>query len=372
MAPRKRTFDRPFFIATIILVVFGFFIFISASLGLLARETVTFSDVVLKQFLFGLVGGTGLMFIVSHIHYRTWRSYAFYIFLASIILTLLVFVPQISFEHGGARRWLAFGPITLQPSEILKIGFVIYFAAWLSGVRRHIQTYSYGLLPFLILLTITGTIVLGQRDTDTFAMIALAGLAMYMVAGGRWRDIGIVILAGASAAAVLVMSRPYIMSRVLTFLDPTQDPLGASYQIRQSLIAIGSGGVFGRGFGQSIQKFEFLPEPIGDSIFAVAAEEFGFIGSFLIIGLFIFFAYRGLYIAVRAPDLFARLLVVGIVILIVIQSFMNIAAMLGLIPLSGMPLLFVSHGGTALLITLVEVGIILNVSKYMTSKPAQT
>ncbi|MEX1086977.1 MAG: putative peptidoglycan glycosyltransferase FtsW, partial [Candidatus Paceibacterota bacterium] len=333
-------------------------------------ERVSFSDVVLKQFLFGLVGGTGAMFIVSHIHYRNWRAYAFYVFCASIILTLLVFIPQISFEHGGARRWLSLGPFTLQPSEVLKIGFVIYFAAWLSGVRKRVHTYLYGLLPFLVLLVITGAIVLGQRDTDTFAMIVFAGLAMYMVAGARWRHIGIVIAAGLSGAVVLALSRPYIMGRILTFLDPTQDPLGASYQIRQSLIAIGSGGFSGRGFGQSIQKFGFLPEPIGDSIFAVAAEEFGFIGSFAIIALFIFFAYRGLYIAARAPDFFSRLLVVGIVILIVVQSFMNIAAMLGMIPLSGMPLLFISHGGTALIITLVEVGIILNVSKYMTSKPS--
>jgi len=154
------------------------------------------------------------------------------------------------------------------------------------------------------------------------------------------------------------------MERVLTFLDPGRDPLGSSYQLQQSLIAVGSGEVAGRGFGQSIQKFEYLPEPTGDSIFAVAAEEFGFIGSTILVGLFLAFAYRGLHIARTAPTQFGGLLVLGLVILIVVQSFINIASMLGLFPLTGMPLLFVSQGGTALFFTLLEAGVILNVSKY--------
>jgi cell division protein FtsW len=158
--------------------------------------------------------------------------------------------------------------------------------------------------------------------------------------------------------------RPYVMDRIMTFADPGRDPQGAGYQINQSLIAIGSGSMFGRGFGQSIQKFEYLPEPIGDSIFAVYGEEFGFAGTTLLVLLFAAFAFRGLRIATHAPDLFGMLLVVGIVTLVVAQAFLNIAAMLAVAPLSGLPLPFVSHGGTSLLVTLAAVGIVLNVSKY--------
>jgi cell division protein FtsW len=169
--------------------------------------------------------------------------------------------------------------------------------------------------------------------------------------------IGIVVL------AAIAYSRPYVMSRINTFINPSSNALGSGYQIQQSLIAIGSGGVFGRGFGQSIQKFNVLPEPIGDSIFAVACEEFGFVGGVSIILFYIFFAFRGLKIAVRTNDIFGRLVVVGIVIMIVSQAFVNIGAMAGILPLSGITLPFISHGGTALFMTLLEVGIILNISK---------
>ena len=176
--------------------------------------------------------------------------------------------------------------------------------------------------------------------------------------------IGIVLV------VILAFSRPYIMDRLTTFLDPSIDPQGKSYQVRQSLIAIGSGSVSGRGFGQSIQKFEYLPEPIGDSIFAIYAEEFGFVGGVLLVALFAAFAFRGYKIATVAPDLFGMLVVVGFVTLIVAQAFLNMAAMLALAPISGLPLPFISHGGTALLATLASVGIVLNVSKYRKQKRA--
>jgi cell division protein FtsW len=191
-----------------------------------------------------------------------------------------------------------------------------------------------------------------------------SGLCMYIVAGAKMRDLGIIVLIGVIGLAGLFATRPYIKERFMTFLNPAENSLGAGYQIQQSLIAIGSGQVFGKGFGQSIQKFNFLPEPIGDSIFAVAAEEFGFVGSITLIFLFIYFAMRGFKIAANVPDSFGMLLTVGLVVLIISQSFMNIAAMLGIIPLSGLPLLFVSHGGTALFFTLFAIGILFNISKH--------
>jgi len=356
--------DRTLLIIVVLLVIVGFFIFSSASLGLLAREGATFSSVAFSQILFGIVGGGLALLVLSQIHYRNWRKYAFYIFLLTLLLTLAVFIPDLSFSHGGAQRWILIGGFSFQPSELLKIGFIIYIATWLSGVHKVIGTTLKGTVPFAAIVGGVGLILLLQPDTDTFLIMATAATAMFIVAGGRWRDVflmgGVAIL----LVVALAFTRPYIMDRITTFIDPSQDPLGAGYQINQSLIAIGSGGITGRGFGQSIQKFEYLPEPIGDSIFAVYAEEFGFIGSVILIGLLSIFTFRGYKIAAHATDLFGMLLVVGFMTLIVTQAFLNIAAMLGLAPLSGLPLPFISHGGTALLATLASVGIVLNVSKY--------
>lgn len=360
----RKQIDRPFLITVIILVTAGFFIFTSASLGLLAREGARFSSVAFSQFFLGIFLGTIALYATSRIKYTFWRKYAFYIFLASVLATLLVFVPSLGTEFGSARRWIDLGFVTFQPAEMLKIGFIIYFAAWLTNVRDKIHTYGHGIIPFVILMAITGGILLFQPDTGTFFVILITGLAMFIAAGARWRDIFSLAAIAGVGLTVLAYIQPYIKDRILTFINPASDILGSGWQIKQSLIAIGSGEIFGRGFGQSVQKFQYLPEPIGDSIFAVAAEEFGFIGSIIIITLFLFLAFRGLKIAGKAPDNFSGLLVVGIVILIVSQSFINIGSMLGVMPLTGLPLLFISHGGSALLFALAEVGIILNISKF--------
>lgn len=360
----QRKIDRPFLITVIILVVAGFFIFTSASLGLLAHDGAPFSSVVFNQFFLGIFLGTLTLYITSRVKYTFWRKYAFYIFLASVFTTLLVYIPGLGLEINNAQRWLDFGIVTFQPAELLKIGFVIYFSAWLTNVKDKIHTVGHGIIPFIILLSITGAILLSQPDTGTFLVVFVTGLAMFIAAGARWRDIFTLVGITGVGLSALVYIHPYVKDRIITFINPTSDILGAGWQIKQSLIAIGSGGIFGRGFGQSIQKFQYLPEPIGDSIFAVAAEEFGFIGSIIIIALFIFLAFRGLKIAGKAPDNFSGLLVVGIVILIVSQSFINIGSMLGVIPLTGLPLLFISHGGSALLFALAEIGIVLNISKF--------
>lgn len=356
--------DRTLLILTITLVIIGFLIFSSASLGLLARDGARFSSVAFSQIVFGIVGGAIALFLASTIHYRWWRHYAFYICIATVFLTLCVFIPGIGFEHGGARRWLVFGPFSIQPAELLKIAFTIYMATWLSGMKQHVESFMKGTLPFVLLLIGVGIPLLLQPDTDSYLIIVAASIAMFIIAGGRIRDVIIMGLIGVLLLAALAFTRPYIMDRMQTFFDPSHDPQGAGYQIKQSLIAVGSGGFVGRGFGQSIQKFEYLPEPIGDSIFAVYAEEFGFLGSVVLLFLFIGFALRGYRIATHAPDLFGMLIVVGIVTIITTQAILNIAAMLALTPLSGLPLPFISHGGTALLVTLGAIGIILNVSKY--------
>lgn len=360
---RKKS-DRIFLGIVGTLVLVGTFLFFSASLGLLARSEDLFSSVLLSRIFFGLVAGIAMLLIASKIPNAFLKKFSFYFFVFSVILTSLVFVPGIGFEHGGAKRWIHLFGISFQPAEFLKLSFVIYFAAILSSLKEKVKTFAYGLLPILILLGITGILLIKQPDAGTFLVIFTTAIAMLIVSGGRWAHVG--ILGGISIAGVgiLALWKPYILARITTFLDPAGDPLGAGYQIQQSLIAVGSGGVTGRGFGQSIQKFGQLPEPVGDSIFAVASEEFGMIGAVFIIALFVALAVRGFQIARRAPNYFSGLLVVGLVILMVTQSFMNIASMLNVLPLVGVPLLFISHGGTALLFALLEAGIILQVSKY--------
>ena len=224
--------------------------------------------------------------------------------------------------------------------------------------------FFWGFLPFLILSGILGAILLTQPDTDTFAVSVFAGLAMYIASGAKWRHVLAVFLIGLLAIALLAFTRPYIKQRIESMLNPGSNTQTTSYQLNQSLIAIGSGQIWGRGFGQSVQKFQYLPEPVGDSVFAVAAEEFGFVGSLSIILAFVMFGISGLKIASGAQDDFGRLLALGIVILIVSQAFINIGGMLGVLPLTGIPLPFVSHGGTALFITLVEAGIIMSISRH--------
>lgn len=366
---KKIKIDIPFLIATVILVLGGFLIFSSASLGLLTKQTTKYSNVAFNQTFFGLLLGFVACLFTSNFDYKKYKKYSFFIFFGASILTLLVFAPVIGVAHGGAHRWLSLGFLpTFQPSEFLKIGFIIYFSAWMAKAKDKASTFTNGFLPFFILIAITGIILLMQPDTDTFAIVAVSGVAIFLVGGGKWRYIVISFLIGLVGLGIIAYSRPYVMSRINTFINPSQNIQGSGYQIHQSLIAIGSGGITGRGFGQSIQKFNYLPEPIGDSIYAVASEEFGFVGSVGIIFLFIFFAIRGLKIASKVPDTFGRLMVVGIVILVISQAYVNIGAMVGVLPLSGIPLPFISQGGTALSVMLAEAGIILNISKSQKAK----
>jgi cell division protein FtsW len=363
MSAKIGKISKPFLIWTIVLVVFGFFIFSSASLGVLAKNEVKFSSVASKQLFLGLFLGSIACLFFARIDYHIWKKSAFVFLIVSIILTILVFVPGIGMEHGGARRWIDLGVITFQPAEFLKIAFIAYFAAWLSNLKTKVQTFKWGLLPFVIFTSIIGSILLAQPDTDTFAVIMFATLSMYIAAGAKWRHVVTILITGIAIVAILVFTRPYIKQRIEVMLDPSSNSQTSGYQLNQSLIAVGSGGMWGRGFGQSIQKFNYLPEPIGDSIFAVAAEEFGFIGALFIIIIFIMFGMEGLKIASKTNDDFGRLLALGIVIMIVSQALLNIGGMIGVLPLTGIPLPFVSHGGTALFITLVEVGIVMNISR---------
>lgn len=355
--------DKFFLYTVIALLVLGYVSFVSASFGVLAKSSSKFWSMIISQSI-GLVLGGFFMYWFSRIDYKVWRKYAFFIFIASIGLTLLVFIPAISLEHGGARRWIDIGPFSFQPVEVLKIAFVMYFAGWLSWVKGRAKEIKYGILPMLIMLGIVAGILLQQPDTKSIILLFVAGSSMLLLSGVPWKYVLYGMIIAVLFFGVLAFSKSYLMNRVKTFLDPSADRLGSSYQLNNAIIAVGSGGIFGRGLGQSIQKFTYLPEPQGDSIFAVIGEEFGLVGSLIIVLLFIIFGLRGLRIAYRAPDSFGRLMVAGIVILIVGQSFLNIASIIGLFPLTGVPLVFISQGGTALIVAMMATGIILNVSRY--------
>ena len=281
----------------------------------------------------------------------------------SFILTALVFVPGLGKTVNGARRWLSLGGQTIQPSEFLKVGYIIFSAAYFAGLKEKINNWRYGLLPFLAILLLTLSLFALQPDMDGAMITALCGGIIFFVAGAKWRDILIISLCGIIAAGVLIVWKPYIKDRLYNYIYPAENSLGIGYQLQQSLIAIGSGGLTGKGFGQSVQKFKFLPETTSDSIFAIAGEEFGFVGATTIIALFLVLMVRGLRIALKSPDKFNGLLVIGLVILLVSQSLVNIASMIGVFPLSGLPLIFFSKGGTSLLVAFLAVGLILNASK---------
>ena len=367
MKTQGKKVDKFFLVIVCILVTLGIAMFISASLGILNRNEKTFYLVLFNQLVLGLGLGLLGMYFCLKINYKFLRKYALFIFLVAIGLTAAVFIPNLGWSHGGAQRWIQIGPVSFQPVEILKFGFVIYFAAWLSWVKNRVQNFRFGILPLFIMLSVIALILLKQPDTKSFILITLTGILMLFISCVSMRYVlGIALLAVLSLGT-FVFFNPYLQQRVKTFINPSLDPRGSSYQIQQSLITLGSGGVFGRGFGQGIQKFGYLPEPQGDSIFAVLGEELGFVGAISTIMLYLLFALRGFRIANNSPDLFSRLLVFGIVILITMQSFMHIASVTGVFPLTGVPLVFMSHGGTSLMVYLMAVGVVLNISKYQKS-----
>ena len=234
----------------------------------------------------------------------------------------------------------------------------------MSKNQRRIRRFKSGLLPFLITLGIVSVTLILQPDIGTLGVICITGLFLFFIAGGKISHVFFVILLGLLVIFALLYTKPYLMSRINVFLDSSHDLQGEGYQINQVKIAMGSGGIWVSGFGEGVSKFNYLPEPTGDSIFAVVGEEFGFVGTLSLVLLFLFFFYKCLSIGARAPDMFGRLFASGIGILIIVQSFINMFAIVGLMPLTGLPLIFISQGGTALALTFMEIGIVLNISKY--------
>lgn len=364
MSRKSARIDKPLAIIILFLVGSGILIFSSAVFGSLGKGVSHVSSVAFNHFVFGIGVGTVALIAATFIRYPLWRRFAPHLYVLALIATALVFVPFLGFEHGGGKRWIVLFGQTFQPSEALKIGTVIMAAAYFSAIRGRIERIPYGLGGFFAILAGPAILLVLQPDLGTLGIIVLSTLAVFVAAGARYRDLAIVVCIGVAALVLVAVFMPHARDRLITFFDPAEAPQAEGYQIRQSLIAVGSGGFAGRGFGQSVQKFTYLPEPMGDSIFAIASEEFGFIGSVSIIGLFLALVLRGITVAARVTESFGALLAIGIVSYLSLEAFINISAMLGLAPLTGVPLTFISQGGSAMLVSLFSAGILLNISKY--------
>lgn len=360
--------DRPFLL--VILTLLGIGLMMIASVGVVYGQ-VRFGDeyYFFKQQLVGLGAGLLFLYIFQRIDYRVWRRFVVPIFFVALGLLILVFIPGFGTTVYGAARWVEIGPISFQPSEVMKLAIILYLAAWLSSKgRAKTADFFEGFVPFLALLSLVGFLIIKQPDTGTLGLIFLVALSIYFASGANLAHIFALFLGGVVFLALLIKMAPYRLQRFLVYLNPEHDPQGFGYQMTQALLAIGSGGIFGVGLGQSRQKFNYLPEPVTDSIFAVLGEEMGLVGATTVIFLFLFVAWRGLRIASLAPDDFGKYVAVGITSWIVLQAFINIAAITGLIPLTGIPLPFISYGGTSLAGLLAAVGILLNISKHSTLK----
>ena len=354
--------DKIFLGLSILLLLAGVFVFTSASFGL-SNERETWGSVLFSQLVLGLGGGLVLGFIGTIIPRVYLRNLAFYGLIIAIIANLIIFIPGVGFSAGGATRWIHILGISFQPSELLKLALVIFLASWLSRIKDDVRDLKFGLAPFLVLMSVVAGLMLAEPDTGTFAIMLGTAFVMFFSAGAKISHLASMCFGALLLLAILIFTRPYVKSRIMVFLDPSRDPTDQGYQIQQSLLAVGSGRLSGRGFGQSLQKFSYLPEPTGDSIFAILGEEFGFLGTTLILVLFAGYCLRGLRIAHRAISSFDRLLVIGLVIMTSIQAFMHIGAATGLLPLTGVPLPFISHGGTALMFSLISIGLVLKVSR---------
>lgn len=322
-----------------------------------------------RQLLYGVLPGLLLFWIGARIPYGVWKKYAGLLFVGSLLLLTLVWVPGIgtSFDKH-AQSWLTLFGFSIQPAEVAKLTLIIFLAYYLERRGSLIASWEAGFIPALVVAAIPVTLILLQPDLGTSIIFLGIIATMLFVAGARIAHLASLLAVGAAGVLLMAFVSPYRLNRLMTFMHPELDPQGIGYQINQGFLAIGSGGWFGLGLGHSRQKFQYLPEVQADSIFAVAAEELGFILAAGLIVLLLLILRRGLQLARAVPDQFAQLVVVGILAWFMIQSFLNIGAMVGVLPLTGVPLPFVSHGGSALLIALAGVGIITNISKYRSER----
>ena len=301
----------------------------------------------------------GVLIALARIDYRLWERWAVLIMAATLLLLATVLVA--GSKKFGAQRWLLNGSI--QPSEIAKISVIIYIAAWVTSKGEKIRQVSYGLLPFAILIGLITGLILFQRDLSTALIIAVTSGMMFFFAGADLLQLVASMVFCVATFVVLILREPYRLGRVIAFLDPSADPSGASYQVHQALMALASGGIVGQGLGASRQKFGYVPAVHTDTIMAVLGEELGLIGCLVLIGLFILLAYRGFKIALEASDAFGTILASGLTCSLILQALINMAVVTATLPYAGVPLPFISYGGSSLLTSMACVGLLLSISR---------
>lgn len=357
------------------LIVFGL-LFLSTLSAISSLQVFGNTNYYLFHQLIGVAIGVILGFIIFKVPLHILKKIAPILFFINLLALLVVFLPLIGTKFGGASRWISIGNNSFQPSEFFKITTILYLSALLSNkladnakksrgvfVKKGYYNFMQVFLPFVILLGVIVIILYFQRDISTLGIISITLITIYFVAGTPlWHTI-VTIMAGLASLLVFIKIEPYRAQRLLIFLHPETDPLGIGHQLKQSLIAIGSGGLFGKGLGMSTQKFGFLPQAMSDSIFAILGEETGIIGCVILIILFLLFLWLGFLIAKSSTDTFSKLTAVGLTTWIVFQAFINIASNMGLFPLSGIPLPFFSYGGSHLIAEIIGVGLLLNISK---------
>lgn len=316
-----------------------------------------------RQMLFAVVGIIAMFFIMN-IEYWTWRNWSKVILIVCFVLLVLVLIPGIGNVRNGSRSWIGIGAFSVQPSEFMKLAMIAFLSKFLSEKQKQITSFKEGLLPSLGLVFTAFGLIMLQPDFGTGMVMVGTCIVMIFIAGAKIKHFVFLGLLGVAGIVGLIASAPYRMKRITSFMDPWQDPLGSGFQMIQSLYAIGPGGLFGLGLGESRQKFFYLPEPQTDFIFAIIAEELGFIGGSFVLILFSLLLWRGVRVALGAPDLYGSLLATGIIAMIAIQVMINIGVVTGLMPVTGITLPFLSYGGSSLTLMLMAVGVLLNISRY--------
>jgi cell division protein FtsW len=325
------------------------------------------------QIIYGLIPGIILAIFCFIIPLSFFRKWSLVLLLINLVLVGMVFLPGIGSGFGGASRWLNLGPVSFQPSELLKITFLLFLVSWLVSKTENIHSRKKNqkkwlalLFPFLFIIAVLSSFLIFQPDISTLGIIVLVSFLLYFLSGTPlWHNF-LLIFAGGISLFSLIKLAPYRMNRLLVLLNPEIDPMGIGYQVKQALITVGSGGIAGSGLGFGLQKFGFLPQTISDSIFAIFAEETGLVGSLILITLFLIFFWRGVKISNASQNKFSKLLSLGICSWISLQAFVNISSMLGILPLTGIPLPFISYGGSHLIAELMGAGILLNISRNTT------
>jgi cell division protein FtsW len=360
--------DYLLLVAAAMLLVMGLLAVYSSSFAVGYHEYGDTNYFVARQAVFALIG-LGAMVFFMRMDYNRLRRISILLMFGALIGLFLVLVPGIGVERNGASRWLEFGPLSIQPSEYAKFAVIIYISAWLSSRGQDINKFSLGFVPFVLILGIVGGLVVAEPDMGTTIIILLTACTLFFVAGAPLSHLALLLAVGGFICYMVVGLRDYQFDRLVSFVDPGADPQGGGFQIIQLLIALGSGGPLGLGWSESRQKFFYVPSSHTDGVFAILGEEVGFIGLMFILFVFGFFIYRGLKVTMEARDRFATLVGIGIVSWIAFQSLINIGGITRTIPLTGVPLPFLSYGGSSLISLMAAVGVLLSISRYSTAQP---